>query len=215
MLKLGDFTKVSQLLHQSILPETVFELLGDNLKSWVSRLIKSDLKVNTFDKLPQRVQEQITGQVHVGKDVQIGPGAYIEGPVYLADGAVIKHTAYVRGPCYIGPGSVVGHASEVKGSVLFDGAKAAHFAYVGDSILGQKVNLGAGTKIANLKLNRSEVSYKDPASSMRVATGLHKFGGVLGDFVQTGCNSVLSPGSLMYPETTIFPCSHFHGTLQK
>src|SRR5262249_35922089 len=110
---------------------------------------------------------------------------------------------------------VVGHATEVKSSLFFDHAKAGHFAYVGDSILGRDVNLGAGTKLANLALSRREVRVKHPISGALVGSGLTKLGAILGDKAQTGCNAVLNPGTLLLPGTAVMPCVSFRGTLKE
>lgn len=114
----------------------------------------------------------------------------------------------------MGARAVVGHTTEVKGSTFFDDAKAGHFAYVGDSVLGRGVNLGAGTKLANLKLRGNEVKVIDPNTDKVVATGFRKMGAILGDFSQTGCNAVLSPGTILLPRTGVLPCVHYHGTLK-
>ncbi len=121
----------------------------------------------------------------------------------------------MRGNVYVGKDCVVGHTTEVKGSIFFDGAKAGHFAYVGDSILGRNVNLGAGTKLANLKLDRSEVRYRHPDTNELVGSGLKKFGAIMADESQTGCNVVLDPGTILMPGTGVLPCIHFRGTLTR
>jgi bifunctional N-acetylglucosamine-1-phosphate-uridyltransferase/glucosamine-1-phosphate-acetyltransferase GlmU-like protein len=113
----------------------------------------------------------------------------------------------------VGRKCVVGHATEVKGSCFFDGAKAGHLSYVGDSLLGRDTNLGAGTKLANLKFRGDEVSYYHPDTMLKTKSGHRKFGSILGDRAQTGCNSVLSPGSLLSRDTAVVPCAHFQGTL--
>jgi UDP-N-acetylglucosamine diphosphorylase / glucose-1-phosphate thymidylyltransferase / UDP-N-acetylgalactosamine diphosphorylase / glucosamine-1-phosphate N-acetyltransferase / galactosamine-1-phosphate N-acetyltransferase len=141
----------------------------------------------------------------------VEPGAYIMGPAYIGAGAVIRHGAYVRENVILLAGAMLGHASEAKNSLFLPHAAAPHFAYVGDSILGQRVNLGAGTKLSNLGI----LSEKDKASGKRPTirfqiedqaydTGLTKFGAILGDDVQTGCNSVLNPGCIVGPRTLIY-----------
>jgi NDP-sugar pyrophosphorylase family protein len=145
----------------------------------------------------------------------VEPTAYIQGPCVIGPGAEIRHGAYIRGHAWIGAKAVVGHTTEVKGAVFFDNAKAGHFAYVGDSLLGQNVNLGAGTKLANLKLKGDEVRVKHPLSGELIRTGLRKFSAIIGDNAQTGCNSVLSPGTLLLPNTAVLPCVHYLGTLTK
>lgn len=147
----------------------------------------------------------------IGRDVLIEPGAYIHGPAYIGDGAVVRHGAYLRENVIMLPGSMLGHASEAKNSIFLPDAHAPHFNYVGDSILGRRVNLGAGTILSNLGI----MSRKDPESGKRPAveltikgqqydTGLAKLGAILGDGVQTGCNAVLNPGSLVGPRTLVY-----------
>ena len=141
----------------------------------------------------------------------VEPGAYIIGPAYIGAGAVVRHGAYVRENVILLAGSTLGHASEAKNALLLPSAAAPHFAYVGDSILGHHVNLGAGTKLSNLGI----LSAKDKATGRRPAikliiedqeydTGLTKFGAILGDDVQTGCNAVLNPGCIVGPRTLVY-----------
>ncbi len=141
----------------------------------------------------------------------VEPGAYIIGPAYIGAGAVVRHGAYVRENVVLLAGSTLGHASEAKNALFLPGAAAPHFAYVGDSILGHHVNLGAGTKLSNLGI----LSEKDAATGKRPTirlviegveydTGLTKFGVILGDGAQTGCNAVLNPGSIVGPRTLIY-----------
>lgn len=141
-------------------------------------------------------------QIYIGRDVIIEPSALIKGPTIIGDRTEVRHGAYIRGDALIGTGCVVGHATELKSSVLLGGSKAGHFAYIGDSILGQ-VNLGAGTKLANLKMIESPVVLK--IEKQVYQTGLRKFGAVLGDGVETGCNSVTSPGTLLGKNVLLYP----------
>lgn len=149
--------------------------------------------------------------VYIGAGARIEPGAYVVGPAYIGDGVIVRHGAYVRENVILLPGSGLGHASEAKNSLFLPGAHAPHFNYVGDSILGHHVNLGAGTKLSNLGM----LSEKDRATGRRPTivlqidgttydTGLAKFGAILGDGAQSGCNSVLNPGCLVGPGTLIY-----------
>ncbi len=151
------------------------------------------------------------GDIYIGPGTVVEPGAYIAGPAIIGANCEIRHGAYLRGGIILGEGCVIGHASEVKNAIFLPGAHAPHFAYVGDSILGRRVNLGAGTKLSNLTL----VSAKDPLSGKRPTlqlnidgevydTGLTKLGAILGDDAQTGCNSVLNPGVLLGPRTLVY-----------
>jgi NDP-sugar pyrophosphorylase family protein len=147
----------------------------------------------------------------IGAGARIEPGAYILGPAYIAPGAVVRHGAFLRENVILCAGAICGHATEIKNSLLLPGAHAPHFNYVGDSILGARVNLGAGTRLSNLTMT----SRKDPLTGRRptlhipiadrpVDTGLAKLGAILGDEVQTGCNAVLNPGALVGPRTLIY-----------
>jgi NDP-sugar pyrophosphorylase family protein len=156
-------------------------------------------------------------RIRIGKGVMIEPGAFIKSPAIIGDRTEIRHGAYIRGNCLIGRNCVVGHVTEVKHTIFLDGAKAGHFAYLGDSILGNQVNLGAGTKLANLRFIKGNISIATPESMVK--TGLRKLGAILGDGVQTGCNSVTNPGTLMgkksmvIPNTTVMSGYHPDSTL--
>lgn len=130
-------------------------------------------------------------------------GAYLIGPCYIGPRAVVRSGAYVREFSWICADAVVGHATEIKHSILLPGAKAPHFNYVGDSILGKDVNLGAGTKLSNLRNDGGEVHVR--LNGERIPSGLRKFGAVLGEGVATGCNSVTNPGVVLGCNSTVWP----------
>ena len=134
-------------------------------------------------------------EIYIAPGVVVEAGAYIQGPCWLGEGTVVRHGAYLRGHVIAGKGCVIGHATEVKNALLFEGAKAAHFAYVGDSLLGRGVNLGAGSKLANFRFDGGNIVVRD--GKIRVETGLRKLGAIMGDGVQTGCNAVTNPGVVM------------------
>lgn len=147
----------------------------------------------------------------------VAPGAVIEptvvirgGPVYVGPGARLAAGAYIRGPAYLGAGATVGHSSEVKNSILLHTACAPHFNYVGDSILGPGVNLGAGVKLGNLRLDRGPVSVLWRGA--RLETGLRKLGALIGDGCSLGCNAVCNPGTVLYPHVHVLPCAMVGGT---
>ena len=192
----------------------LFDYLGKNLDTWM-RLCLADLGVKDSPIVKGSVHPGafVTGQVYIAEGATVEPTAFIQGPCVVGPGAEIRHGAYIRGNVWVGANAVVGHTTEVKGSVFFDDAKAGHFAYVGDSILGLSVNLGAGTKLANLKLRGNDVKFKHPITSELMPTGLRKMGAIIGDGSQTGCNSVLSPGTILMRNTAVLPCVHFQGTL--
>jgi len=142
-------------------------------------------------------------RVIVGPRTVVEPGALIKGPVVLGADAEVRQGAYMRGNCLVGNRCVVGHATEIKASVMLDGAKAGHFAYIGNSILGRDTNLGAGTKLANLKVIAGAITIA--VDHKHYNTGMRKLGAILGDGTETGCNSVTSPGTLMGPNSIVYP----------
>lgn len=141
--------------------------------------------------------------VYIGKGSVVEPGALVKGPAFIGNNTEVRQGAYIRGNCLIGNGCVVGHTTEVKTSIMLDGAKAGHFAYIGDSILGNNVNLGAGTKLANLKIVDMEIKLRIERTTYK--TGLRKLGALLGDHVEMGCNSVSSPGTLLGKGSLVYP----------
>ncbi|HEY9070366.1 MAG TPA: glucose-1-phosphate thymidylyltransferase [Candidatus Ozemobacteraceae bacterium] len=162
----------------------------------------------------KRVQPQVLGivedgawlrgeDIYIGKNTKIQAGAMIIGPAIIGNNVEIRHGAYIRGHVIIGDDAVVGHASELGRSILLAHAKAPHFNYVGDSILGCHVNLGAGTKLSNLKNDGTEV--KVLAAGSFCKTGMRKFGAILGDGCMLGCNSVTNPGTVLGPGCRVYP----------
>jgi acetyltransferase-like isoleucine patch superfamily enzyme len=150
----------------------------------------------------------LPGAYLYGDDIVIGartlvePGALIKGPTVLGSDTEVRQGAYLRGNCVVGNRCVVGHATEIKNSIMLDDAKAGHFAYIGDSILGRHVNLGAGTKLANLKMIHGTITFA--IDGERYDTGRRKLGAILGDRTETGCNSVTAPGTLMRPGSIVY-----------
>ncbi len=149
--------------------------------------------------------------IFIGEGAVVEPGAYVQGPAYIGAGATVRHGAYVRENVILLPGSGLGHASEAKNALFLPGAHAPHFNYVGDSILGHRVNLGAGTKLSNLGIlsEKDAVTGKRPSIHLTIDdqtydTGLTKMGAVLGDDAQTGCNAVLNPGTIIGPRTLVY-----------
>lgn len=167
--------------------------LTEYLEDWTDWSIQIDLPSGVY---------VLGDRVHIAAGCTVEPGAVLVGPAILDAGAQIRTGAYVRQNVILGPGSLVGAHSEVKGSILLAEAKAPHQAYVGDSILGRDVNLGAGTICSNVKNVGREVSFR--AGGELVHTGLRKFGAILGDGCKTGCNTVLNPGVLMGPGSVTY-----------
>ncbi|MCL2226814.1 MAG: UDP-N-acetylglucosamine pyrophosphorylase [Oscillospiraceae bacterium] len=147
--------------------------------------------------------------VWIHKTAKVAPSAHIGKSVIIGEGAEVRHCAYVRENALIGCGSVVGNSTELKNTILFDEVQVPHFNYVGDSILGYKSHLGAGAITSNVKSDKTLVSVA--CGDNRIDTGLKKFGAILGDCVEVGCNSVLNPGSVIGAGASVYPLSFVRG----
>ena len=147
--------------------------------------------------------------IWVAKSAKIFPSAYLGGPLIICEDAEVRHCAFIRGSAIVGRGAVVGNSTELKNSILFDGVQVPHYNYIGDSILGYKSHTGAGTITSNLKSDKSLVTVM--CDGEKVETNVKKFGAMLGDFVEVGCNSVLNPGSVIGRNTNIYPLSFVRG----
>ncbi|RMD54793.1 MAG: glucose-1-phosphate thymidylyltransferase, partial [Nitrospirae bacterium] len=145
----------------------------------------------------------LDNNIYIGEGSVIEPGALIKGPVIIGNNTEVRQGAYIRGYSIVGDGCVVGHTTEMKNAIMLNGAKAGHFAYIGDSLLGNNVNLGAGTKLANFRFDGKDVILKIDGESYN--TGLRKFGAILGDGVQIGCNTVTNPGAIIGKNSKVFP----------
>ena len=176
----------------------------ETLKDLVSYLDQKKLG-NIQSEIPKGSFIINPSSVEIGKGVKVEPGAYIEGPCVIGSGSHIRHGAYVRPYVIAGKNCMIGHGTELKHSILLDHAQIPHFNYVGDSILGNHVNLGAGVICANLRLDKGEVVVNVDGS--RFKTGSRKFGAVLGDYSHIGCHTVLNPGILLRRKTVLAPCS--------
>lgn len=149
--------------------------------------------------------------ISIGKGTVIEPGVFIKGPCLIGQNCSIRHGAYIRGDFIAGNGCVIGHATEVKNSVMLNQAQAGHFAYLGDTILGNRVNLGAGTKCANLKLDHQPIFVYHEGQCLN--THLKKMGAIIGDDCQLGCNSVTNPGTLLGQKVLCYPCINIGGII--
>lgn len=143
--------------------------------------------------------------VWVAKSAKVAPTAYINGPAIIGKDAEVRHCAFIRGNAIVGEGAVVGNSTELKNVVLFNKVQVPHYNYVGDSILGYKAHMGAGSITSNVKSDKTLVAVKD--GQERIETGLKKFGAMLGDEVEVGCGSVLNPGTVIGPHSNIYPLS--------
>lgn len=163
------------------------------------------------NKIPPNVYIDRPEQIFIGEGTVLEPGVYIQGPCILGNDCIIRHGAYLREGVICGNNCVIGHASEIKHSIMLNGAHLGHLVYVGDSILGNRVNLGAGVKCANLRLDRREV--KITSKGTRISTGLKKMGAILGDGCQIGCNTVINPGTLIGVDCSSYPLLNLFGVI--
>jgi NDP-sugar pyrophosphorylase family protein len=178
-------------------PERPWELLAGALEAALAELPSSRL-----DGLVDRRAHLIGDRIVIEKGARIGPGATLEGPLWVGPDVEIRAGAYLRGGCWLEDGAIVGASTEVKRAIFLAGARAPHLNYVGDSVLGAHVNLGAGTVLSNFRHDGREIVI--PAGEARIATGRRKLGAILGDGVATGCNSVLNPGTIVGAGTQIY-----------
>jgi UDP-N-acetylglucosamine diphosphorylase / glucose-1-phosphate thymidylyltransferase / UDP-N-acetylgalactosamine diphosphorylase / glucosamine-1-phosphate N-acetyltransferase / galactosamine-1-phosphate N-acetyltransferase len=179
-------------------PQAPWRLLGEPLAAVLERLPSAAIEVRLLPEV------HLAGdRIVIGRGTRIHPGVVLEGPLYVGQDVEIRPGAYVRGGVWIGDGCVVGASTEIKHAILLPGAKAPHLNYVGDSILGAGVNLGAGTVLSNFRHDGREVRIAAPGGP--IASGRRKLGAVLGDGVATGCNCVLHPGVVVGRETQLYP----------
>ena len=159
---------------------------------------------------PERF-EQRGEDIWVAKSAKVAPTAALNGPLIIDEEAEIRHCAFVRGSAIVGKGSVVGNSTELKNVIIFNSVQVPHYNYVGDSILGYKSHMGAGSITSNVKSDKTLVVVKD--GEEQIATGLKKFGAMLGDHVEVGCNSVLNPGTVIGRNTNVYPLSMVRGVI--
>ena len=177
---------------------------ANSLQQQMDNLVSNHSNSRELNTLPSSITfDQSNGPVIIEQSAIVEPSTHFIGPCYIGNEAVIRHGAYVREYSWICSTAVVGHASEVKHSILLPGAKAPHFNYVGDSILGKAVNLGAGVKLSNLRNDGAEVYLR--IGDDRRPSGLRKFGAILGEGCQLGCNAVTNPGTILGRNSTVWP----------
>lgn len=192
------FAELPAVFASDFVPSAPWELLGIPLDEFLAHLPSESIEI----QLPPDIH-LLGDKIRIGRGTTIQPGAVIEGPIWIGENVEIRPGAYLRGGCYVGNGSVVGTHTEVKRAILLAGAKAPHQNYVGDSILGAGVNLGAGTILSNFRHDGGEIHLS--VGLGRIPTGRRKLGAILGDGVATGCNSVLHPGVIVGADTHLYP----------
>lgn len=193
--------KIAPLFHSEKPVWTALQLLEEYLLSLKLGNIEVEIPNGSF-----LVDSHL---ISIGKGTVVEPGAYIRGPCVIGENCVIRHGAYIRSTLLAGDGCVIGHDTEVKNAIFFDKAHAAHFSYIGDTVLGYAVNMGAGAICSNLKLDSSNVTVF--FDGRKIDTGLRKFGAIIGDESRVGCNAVLNPGTIMGTQVLCHPCLNVGG----
>ena len=167
--------------------------------------------INLGKTLPKDEYEQKGENIWIAKSAKVAPTAYIAGPTIIGNNAEVRHCAFIRGKAIVGEGAVVGNSTELKNVILFNKVQVPHYNYVGDSILGYKSHMGAGSITSNVKSDKKLVIVKNDKE--QIETGLKKFGAMLGDEVEVGCSSVLNPGTVIGKHTNIYPLSSVRGVV--
>lgn len=152
---------------------------------------------------------EVSPNVWIHRNAKVAPTAHIGAPAIICAGTEVRHCAFIRGSALVGEGCVVGNSTELKNSILFDGVQVPHYNYVGDSILGYKAHMGAGSITSNVKADKSLIVVK--FGNEKIETGLKKFGAILGDFAEIGCNCVLNPGTVIGRNTSVYPLTSVRG----
>ena len=179
---------------------------------WEALSAISDLIIEIGKTLPEDEYDHPQDDVWIAKDATVFQSAYIHGPCIIGHGTEVRQCAFIRGSALVGEGCVVGNSTELKNVILFDGVQVPHYNYVGDSILGYKAHMGAGSITSNVKGDRSNVVVKSPEEG-NIETGRYKFGAMLGDLAEIGCNSVLNPGTVIGRNSQIYPVSCVRGVV--
>jgi NDP-sugar pyrophosphorylase family protein len=191
-----NYTLARPLLEQYEYPWEVLPLIGEYILS-----IGKELSLDEYNCLE--------GNIWISKTAKVAPSASITGPAIIGHGAEIRHCAFIRGNALVGEKAVVGNSTELKNVILFQQVQVPHYNYVGDSILGYKSHMGAGAITSNVKSDKSLVILR--IGNQSTETGLKKFGAILGDCVEVGCNSVLNPGTVIGKNSNVYPLSMVRG----
>lgn len=206
--------ETAKISHLYTLQETIATALFEGLTYPWEALPKISAFICELGKtLDPAVYEQKGENVWIAKNAKVAPTAFINGPAIIDEEAEVRHCAFIRGNAIVGKGAVVGNSTELKNVVLFNKVQVPHYNYVGDSVLGYKAHMGAGSITSNVKSDKTLVVVKDKVTGEELATGLKKFGAMLGDEVEVGCNSVLNPGTVVGSHSNIYPLSMVRGVI--
>ena len=205
-------TKIYKTKELYDLNETIAkELLETCEYPWEALPNIEDFIIKLGNTLDKEKYEQKDTNIWIAKTAKIAPTAYITGPVIIGENAEIRHCAFIRGKAIVGNNAVVGNSTELKNVILFNNVQVPHYNYVGDSILGYKSHMGAGSITSNVKSDKKLVEVKNGEEI--IETSLKKFGAMIGDYVEVGCGSILNPGSVIGKNTNIYPLSSVRGVV--
>lgn len=200
-LKVNNLYNLEQTIAAPLLIEITYP--------WEALAKISEFILKIGPALDTEIYESRGENIWVAKSAEVFESASLHGPLIIDEGAQVRHCAFIRGSAIVGKNAVVGNSTELKNSILFNCVQAPHYNYIGDSILGYKAHTGAGVITSNLKSDRSLV--RIAAGGKRIETGVKKFGAMIGDSVEVGCNSVLNPGTVVGRNTNIYPLSSVRG----
>ena len=205
--KIKNLFSLENTIAKSLLEkyEYPWEVLSE-IKKYIIEL-GNTLSEDEYDKIGENIW--------VAKTAKVAKTAYLNGPLIICDNAEIRHSAFIRGSAIVGKNAVVGNSTELKNVILFDNVQVPHYNYVGDSILGYKSHMGAGSITSNVKSDKKLVIIKNRESGEKIETGIKKVGAIIGDNVEVGCGSILNPGSIIGKNTNIYPLSSVRGVIRK
>jgi len=203
MIRTKDLYDFSHTLAADLLEETEYP--------WEALSKIKDFIISLGEKLPKDEYDEVSEHVWIAKDAVIYPNNYIGAPCIIGHKTEVRPGAFIRGSALVGDNCVVGNSTELKNVILFDNVQVPHYNYVGDSILGYKSHMGAGSITSNVKSDKQLVVVKDGKD--KIETGMKKIGAMLGDRVEVGCNSVLNPGTVIGRDSNIYPTSCVRGTV--
>lgn len=205
--KIKNLFSLENTIAKSLLEkyEYPWEVLSE-IKKYIIEL-GNTLSEDEYDKIGENIW--------VAKTAKVAKTAYLNGPLIICDNAEIRHSAFIRGSAIVGKNAVVGNSTELKNVILFDNVQVPHYNYLGDSILGYKSHMGAGSITSNVKSDKKLVIIKNRESGEKIETGIKKVGAIIGDNVEVGCGSILNPGSIIGKNTNIYPLSSVRGVIRK
>ena len=204
--------KISNLFSDISENTIAYKIFEGKTYPWEVLPLIKDYIIELGKNLNKDEYKEISENIWVHVNAKVAPTACLNGPLIIDDGAEIRHCAFIRGSAIVGKGAVVGNSTELKNVILFNKAQVPHYNYVGDSVIGYKSHMGAGSIKSNLKSDKSLVTIK--VDDKKIETSLKKMGAVLGDEVEVGCNSVLNPGTVIGKHSNVYPLSMVRGYIK-